>query len=85
MLLASALRAGLVLGYSPVGLPSLIDRAELGSNGCRAVIEAAAEAVKRGYRRDARNRHQQALEAVDRMARVFAPSTSPDRPRCRLP
>ena len=52
-LLAAALRAGLVLGYSPVGLPSLMDRADLGSNGCRAVIEAAAEAVKRGYRRDA--------------------------------
>ena len=53
VLLAAALRAALVLGYSPVGLPSLIDRADLGSNGCRAVIEAAAEAVKRGYRRDA--------------------------------
>jgi hypothetical protein len=52
VLLAAALRAGLVLGYSPVGLPSLIDRAELGGNGSRAVIEAAAEAVKRGYRRD---------------------------------
>jgi len=53
VLLAAALRAGLVLGYSPVGLPSLIDRADLGGNGSRAVIEAAAEAVKRGYRRDA--------------------------------
>jgi hypothetical protein len=53
VLLAAALRVGLVLGYSPVGLPSLIDRADLGSNGCRSVIEAAAEAVKRGYRRDA--------------------------------
>ena len=52
VLLAAALRAGLVLGYSPVGLPSLIDRADLGGNGSRAVIEAAAEAVKRGYRRD---------------------------------
>jgi hypothetical protein len=52
VLLAAALRAGLVLGYSPVGLPSLIDRAELGGNGSRAAIEAAAEAVKRGYRRD---------------------------------
>ena len=53
VLLAAALRVGFVLGYSPVGLPSLIDRADLGSNGCRGVIEAAAEAVKRGYRRDA--------------------------------
>ena len=52
VLMAAALRAGLVLGYSPVGLPSLIDRADLGGNGRRAVIEAAAEAVKRGYRRD---------------------------------
>jgi hypothetical protein len=52
VLLAAALRAGLVLGYSPVGLPSLIERAELGGNGSRAVVEAAAEAVKRGYRRD---------------------------------
>jgi hypothetical protein len=52
VLLAAALRAGLVLGYSPVGLPPLIERAELGGNGCRAAIEAAAEAVKRGYRRD---------------------------------
>ena len=52
VLLAAALRAGLVLGYSPVGLPSLIERAELGGNGSRAAIEAAAEAVKRGYRRD---------------------------------
>ena len=53
VLLAAALRVGLALGYSPVGLPSLIDRAELGGNGSRAVIEAAAEAVKRGYRREA--------------------------------
>ncbi len=52
VLLAAALRAGLVLGYSPVGLPSLIERAELGGNGSRAVVDAAAEAVKRGYRRD---------------------------------
>jgi hypothetical protein len=53
VLLAAALRVGLTLGYSPVGLPSLIDRAELGGNGDRAVIEAATEALKRGYRRGA--------------------------------
>jgi hypothetical protein len=53
VLLAAALRAALTLGYSPVGLPSLIDRAELAHAGRRAIAEAAAEAVKRGYRHEA--------------------------------
>jgi hypothetical protein len=49
--LAAALRAGLVLGYTPAGLPSLIERAELGRDS-RAIAEAAAEAISRGYRRE---------------------------------
>ena len=53
VLLAAALRAGLVIGYSPVDLPSLIDKADLGQGSIRAVAEAAAEAIRRGYRREA--------------------------------
>ena len=53
VLVASALRIGLALGYSPVGLPALIDRAELAADGRRAIVDAAAEAVQRGYRRQA--------------------------------
>jgi hypothetical protein len=53
VLVAAALRAGLALGYSPVGLPALLDRAELGHEGSRAIIDAATEAVRRGYRHKA--------------------------------
>src|SRR6266568_3202920 len=53
VLLAAVLRAGLVIGYSPVDLPSLIDKADLGQAGLRTVAEAAAEAIRRGYRREA--------------------------------
>ena len=53
VLLAAALRVGLTLGYSPVDLSSLIDRAELVGNASRSVIEPVTEAVKRGYRREA--------------------------------
>ncbi len=52
VLLAAVLRAGLVIGYSPVDLPSLIDKADLGQAGLRTVAEAAAEAIRRGYRRE---------------------------------
>lgn len=51
VLIAAALRAGLALGYSPVGLAPLIDRADFGADGTRAVIEAAVEAVRHGYHR----------------------------------
>jgi hypothetical protein len=53
VLLAAALRAGLAIGYSPVDLLSLIDRADLRQAGIRTVVDAATEAVLRGYRRDA--------------------------------
>jgi len=53
VLLAAALRAGLAIGYSPVDLLSLIDRADLRQGSIRMVVEAATEAVRRGYRRDA--------------------------------
>src|SRR6266568_4212013 len=52
VLLAAVLRAGLVIGYSPVDVPSLIDKADLGQAGLRTVAEAAAEAIRRGYRRE---------------------------------
>lgn len=50
VLLAAALRAGLSLGYSPVGLAPLIDRADLDA-GTRELIDAATEAVQHGYHR----------------------------------
>jgi hypothetical protein len=55
LLLATVLRVGLTVGYSTVGLPSLIDKAELGQNGRRALVDAAAEVIQRRYRRDAGN------------------------------
>jgi hypothetical protein len=51
LLLAACLRIGLSLGYSPVGLPSLMERTALTDTGLRDVLQAAADAVKRGYRR----------------------------------
>lgn len=53
VLLAAVLRTGLVIGYSPVDLLSLTDKADLGQAGFRAVAEAAAEAIRRGYHREA--------------------------------
>jgi len=53
VLLAAVLRTGLVIGYAPVDLPSLIDKADLGHASIRTVAEAAAEAIRRGYRREA--------------------------------
>jgi hypothetical protein len=52
VLLAAALRVGLVIGYSPVDLPSLIERAEISNARIRVVAEAAAAAVQHGYRRE---------------------------------
>lgn len=52
LLLATVLRVGLSVGYSPVDLPSLTDRAELRSTQLQAVVAAAAEIVRRDYRRE---------------------------------
>jgi AAA domain len=53
VLVAVALRAGLALGYSPVALPALLEHAELGHESSRAIVDAATEAVRRGYRHKA--------------------------------
>lgn len=55
LLLATVLRVGLSVGYSTVGLPALIDKAELGQDGSRALVNAAAEVIQRGFRRDTGN------------------------------
>ena len=55
LLLAAVLRVGLSVGYSTIGLPLLIDRAELEQGGIRALADAAAEVIQRGYRRDTGN------------------------------
>lgn len=52
LLLATVLRVGLSVGYSPVDLPSLIDRADLGESQLQAVADAAAVVVRRDYRRE---------------------------------
>jgi hypothetical protein len=51
LLLATALRVGLTVGYSTVGLSSLIERAELGQGGIRILADTAADVIQRGYRR----------------------------------
>jgi len=51
LLLAAALRAGMRLGYAPLGLQSLIDAAGLGDTGLMEVFTAAANAVQRGHTR----------------------------------
>ena len=55
LLLAAVLRVGLSVGYSTVGLPLLIDKAELEQGGLRALADAAAEVIQRGFRRDTGN------------------------------
>jgi hypothetical protein len=50
-LLASLLRVGLTLGYAPIGLGSLVDRAELADTGLAHVTKLLAELAQRGYRR----------------------------------
>ena len=52
VLLAIVLRVGLSVGYSPVDLPSLIDRAELGTSQIQAVVAAATEVIRHHYRRE---------------------------------
>lgn len=52
VLLAGALRAGLRLGYAPLGLATLIDRAELADTGLASSIHALAVAVQRGRTRE---------------------------------
>lgn len=54
VLLAAALRAALVIGYSPVDLPSLLEQAELEHASIRVAAEAAVEAVRRGHRWETR-------------------------------
>lgn len=53
LLLAASLRAGLRLGYAPLGLQSLLDSADatLGDPPLRDVLHAAAAAVQRGHGR----------------------------------
>jgi hypothetical protein len=51
LLLATVLRVGLSVGYSPVDLPSLIDRAEL-EPPQEQVVLAAADVIRHDYRRD---------------------------------
>lgn len=53
LLLAAALRAGLRLGYAPLGLQSLLDAADaaLTDPSLRDVLHAAAAAVQRGHGR----------------------------------
>ena len=51
LLLAAALRAGMRLGYAPLGFQSLIDSAGLGDTGLMDVFTAAANAVQRGHTR----------------------------------
>jgi hypothetical protein len=53
LLLAASLRAGLRLGYPPLGLQSLLDAADaaLTDSSLRAVLHAAAAAVQRGHDR----------------------------------
>jgi hypothetical protein len=48
LLLAASLRAGLRLGYAPVGLQSLLDSSDLATTGLQDVLRAAANAVNRG-------------------------------------
>ena len=55
VLLAAALRAGLVLGYAPLGLSSLVERAELAGTGFYELAGVLAALTQRGYRRDAEN------------------------------
>ncbi len=51
LLLAASLRAGLRLGYAPLGLQSLLDAADaaLTDSSLLAVLHAAANAVQRGH------------------------------------
>ena len=53
LLLAASLRAGLRLGYAPLGLQSLLDSADaaLTDSSLREVLHAAATAVQRGHGR----------------------------------
>ncbi|MFC7673315.1 hypothetical protein ACFQWH_09555 [Mycolicibacterium sp. GCM10028919] len=52
VLLAASLRAGLRLGYAPLGLQTLIDRAELAPIGFEPVVQALATTVQRGRTRE---------------------------------
>lgn len=52
VLLAASLRAGLRLGYAPLGLQTLIDRAELAPIGLEPVVQALATTVQRGRTRE---------------------------------
>jgi hypothetical protein len=51
VLLAACLRFGLDAGYSPVGLPRLVERADIQHAPLRRLVTVAAEAVKHGGRR----------------------------------
>ncbi|WP_433617061.1 hypothetical protein ACQP2P_16660 [Dactylosporangium sp. CA-139114] len=51
VLLAACLRFGLDAGYSPVGLPRLVERADIQHPPLRTVVAVAVEAVNHGGRR----------------------------------
>ncbi len=50
VLLAAALRAGRRLGYAPLGVIGLVERAELSESLQRDIVRALADAVQRGTR-----------------------------------
>ncbi|WP_163689579.1 hypothetical protein [Mycolicibacterium gadium] len=68
VLLAAALRAGLRLGYPPLGFAGLIDRADLGDSGLGSVVEALADAVQRGRTRE----NDQSVAAGEQLASLWA-------------
>lgn len=66
LLLAASLRAGMRLGYAPLGLQSLLDAADqaLADSSVREVLHAAATAVQRGHGR----RQPESGPSADEMA-----------------
>ncbi len=73
VLLAIVLRVGLSVGYSPVDLPSLIDRAELGTSQIQAVVAAATEVIRHHYRRETGAAVMRRADLVPFLVRVRSP------------
>jgi hypothetical protein len=71
LLLATALRVGLTVGYSTIGLPLLIERTELGQDGIRALAVAAAEVIQRGYRPETGNAIMQQADLAKEWAAFY--------------
>ena len=72
LLLAASLRAGLRLGYAPLGLQSLLDAADaaLTDRSLRDVLHAAAAAVQRGHGRRQPQSGPSAQEMAGRWAEL---------------